>query len=103
MVDTVKVRRESMRWELLRTLDKSRPHTSSDVFLLGVMQAIYRDATGLEVRRELEYLASRDLVELVKEPSGTWYADLTRHGVDIAEYTIDCEPGIARPVKYWSD
>ena len=25
----------------------------------------------------------------------------SRYGVDIAEYTIDCEPGIARPAKYW--
>ncbi len=23
------------------------------------------------------------------------------HGTDLAEYTVDCEPGIARPVKYW--
>lgn len=103
MVDTTKVRRESMRWELLRTLDKGRPHTSSDVFLLDIMQAIFRDATALEVRRELEYLAARGLVELAREPSGMWYADLTRYGVDIAEYTLDCEPGIARPVKYWSE
>ena len=28
------------------------------------------------------------------------FADLTRHGVDVAEYTVDCEPGIARPAKY---
>ncbi|MDO4725232.1 MAG: hypothetical protein Q4A97_10800 [Comamonadaceae bacterium] len=103
MVDHVKTRREQMRWELIRVLDKSRPHTSSEVFLLGIMQAIFRDATALEVRRELDYLAARDLVELVKESSGMWYADLSRHGVDIAEYTIDCAPGIARPVKYWSE
>ena len=103
MVDNAKVRRETMRWELLRTLDKSRPHTASDAFLLGIMQAIFADATALEVRRELDYLADRDLVEIVKEPSGMWYADLTRYGVDIAEYTLDCEPGIARPLKYWSE
>ena len=30
-----------------------------------------------------------------------WFADLTRLGVDLAEYTIDCQPGIARPDKYW--
>ena len=40
MVDHVKVRRESMRWNLINTLDKARPHTSSEQFLLDVMRAI---------------------------------------------------------------
>jgi len=102
MIDHAKVRRESMRWNLINTLDKARPHTSNEQFLLQVMQAIYPDATALEVRRELDYLADRDLVELNKQPSGTWFADLTRYGVDIAEYTIECDPGIARPAKYWA-
>ncbi len=102
MVDHSKVRRESMRWNLINTLDKARPHTSSEQFLLDVMRAIYPDATALEVRRELDYLADRKLVDLNKTPSGAWFADLTRYGVDIAEYTIDCAPGIARPVKYWA-
>lgn len=103
MVDTTKVRRESMRWNLIQTLDKLRPHTSSAQYLLDVMRAIYPDASALEVQRELDYLAGRDLVEVVKQPSGMWFADLTRYGVDIAEYTIACEAGIARPAKYWSD
>ena len=102
-VDQKKVRRESMRWNLINTLDKSRPHTSSEQFLLDVMRAIYPDVTALEMRRELDYLADRELVDLQKQPSGTWFADLTRYGVDIAEYTIDCEPGIARPAKYWAE
>ena len=61
----------------------------------------YPDATPLELRRELDYLSDRDLVKLEKRPDGKWFADLTRYGTDVAEYTIDCEPGIARPVKYW--
>ena len=97
-----KARREGMRWQLIRTLDLARPHTSSELFLLDVMRAIYKDATPLEVRRQLDYLADRAIIELVKEPSGTWFADLTRHGIDIAEYTVQCEAGIARPEKYWS-
>ena len=23
------------------------------------------------------------------------------HGTDVAEYTVECDPGIARPQKYW--
>ena len=59
------------------------------------------DRLDSEIRRELDYLADRCLVTLDKQPSGKWFADLTRYGTDIAEYTIDCAPGIARPVKYW--
>lgn len=101
MID--KIRRESMRWNLMLTLNKARPYTSNEKFLLAVAQAIYPDSTALELRRELDYLADRRMVDLVKEPSGTWFADLTRLGVDVVEYTVDCGPGIARPQKYWSE
>ena len=70
---------------------------------MDVMRGIYHQVTALELRQQLEYLSDRKLVALVKQPSGRWFADLTRLGVDIAEYTIDCQPGIARPEKYWSD
>lgn len=103
MADMAKVRRESMRWNLINTLNKARPHTTNEQFLLDVMRAIYPDATALEVRRELDYLEDRKLVELNKMPSGAWFSDLTRYGVDLAEYTIDCAPGIARPEKYWAE
>ena len=96
-----KARREGMRWHIINTLNKALTYTSSEAFLLNVMRGIYPDATALELRRELDYLADRRLVELVKQPSGMWFADLKRLGVDIAEYTIDCEAGIARPPKYW--
>lgn len=102
-VDQARVRRESMRWHLIVALHKARPFTYSEIHLLDVMRAIYLDASALEVRRELDYLDDRKLIELVKQSSGTWFADLTRWGVDLAEYTVDCDPGIARPVKYWAE
>ena len=102
MVDQAKVRRESMRWNILLTLNNARPIGAYEELVLSTIQAIYPDATALEVRRELDYLSDRDLVELRKEPSGRWWGSLTRYGTDIAEYTLDCEPGIARPAKYWS-
>ena len=100
-LDMLKVRRESMRWMILLTLNNARPIGAFESVVLSVVQSEYPDATGLEVRRELDYLHDRELVKLDKQPSGKWFAELTRFGVDIAEYTIDCEPGIARPVKYW--
>lgn len=101
-VDFAKVRRESLRWLLLLALNHARPEGCNEPPLLSVAQSQYPDATPLEVRRELDYLADRDLVELKRAQAGPWHAALTRYGVDIAEYTIDCEPGIARPAKYWA-
>nr|DAY37438.1 MAG TPA: hypothetical protein [Caudoviricetes sp.] len=96
-----KARREGMRWHLINTLNKARPYTSSEVFLLDVMRGIYPNTTPLELRVQLEYLQDRHLIDLTKQPSGMWFADLNRLGVDVAEYTIDCQAGIARPEKYW--
>lgn len=100
-IDQAKIRRESLRWLILLTLNNARPVGAYEIPILAVAQSEYPDATPLEIRRELDYLGDRDLVKLTKEPSGRWFADLTRYGTDIAEYTIDCEPGIARPAKYW--
>ena len=100
-IDHSKVRRESLRWLILLTLNNARPMGAQEGPILSVAQSVYPDATQLEVRRELDYLHGRELVQLVKSPSGPWHAELSRHGLDVAEYTVDCEPGIARPAKYW--
>lgn len=101
MLDSAKARRESMRWMILLTLNNARPYGAAEELVLSTIHGIYRDATPTELRRELDYLSDRKLVELKKEPSGRWFADLTRYGTDVAEYTVDCDPGIARPAKYW--
>ena len=101
MIDTAKVRRESMRWNILLILNNARPVGAYEELVLATLQSIYPDATALELRRELDYLADRQLVTLNKEPSGRWFAELNRHGTDVAEYTVECDPGIARPQKYW--
>lgn len=100
MIDQEKVRRESMRWYIILTLYNARPNYAWEELVLTTMQALYPDATQREVRLGLDYLSDRQLVDLTKEPSGRWFADLTRHGVDLAEYTVDVDPGIARPAKY---
>lgn len=101
-IDVARVRRESLRWLILLTLNNARPVGAYEGPILSVAQSEYPDATPLELRRELDYLHDRQLVELVKEPSGRWFGELTRLGVDVAEYTVDCQPGIARPAKYWA-
>ncbi len=100
-VDLQKTRREYIRWVLLLGLNNSRPIGTVESVLLSIVQALHPDATALEIRCELDYLSERELVKLEKRPIGVWKADLTRAGIDMVQYTIDCEPGIARPVKYW--
>lgn len=83
------------------TLNNARPIGAYELLILSVAQSEYPDATALELRRELDYLHDRELVKIDKQPSGKWFSELTRIGVDVAEYTVPCEPGIARPAKYW--
>lgn len=101
MIDPAKARREHLRWLIVLTLNNARPIGAFEGPILTVAQSEYPDATPLELRRELDYLHERELIEVKKHPDGRWHASLTRAGVDLAEYTVDCEPGIARPVKYW--
>ncbi|MXR36722.1 hypothetical protein [Craterilacuibacter sinensis] len=100
-LDPLKARRESMRWAILLTLNNARPVGAHEALILSTLQGVYPDATALELRRELDYLADRTLIDIKRDPAGPWAADLTRLGVDIVEYTVDCQPGIARPAKYF--
>lgn len=101
MIDFAKTRRESLRWYILLTLNNARPIGAYEELVLATIQGIYPDATQLELRRELDYLDERELLTLRREPDGHWFTALTRHGVDVAEYTVECDAGIARPRKDW--
>lgn len=99
--DLDKARRETNRWLILQCLDVSRPIGAGESLLITALQDTV-PLTAQELRRELDYLEGRHLVELSgRNTAPQWHAKLTRHGVDLVEYTTDCEPGIARPPKYW--
>lgn len=100
MIDLAKQRREFMRWVLLLGLYNARPIGAWEEVLISIMLGVWPDATKHEVRLALDYLGDRKLIELVKQPDGRWWADLNRYGVDVVEYAVPCEPGIARPQKY---
>ncbi|MDH0337570.1 hypothetical protein [Metapseudomonas otitidis] len=102
MIDPAKARRESLRWFILVTLNTSRPIDPHEAVVLTTVQGIYPDVTPLELRRELDYLGDRLLVTLNKRSDGPWICGLTSLGVDVAEYTVACHAGIARPEKYWA-
>ena len=96
-IDHPRIRREAMRWYLIVAANVSRPHGIYVEGMLPVVQAVYADATEHEVKRELDYLEGRDLVKVKRDGMDRWYVQLTRHGIDLAEYTSVLEPGIARP------
>jgi len=96
-----KIRREHIRWIVLLTLNNARPIGAYDSVILSVIRAEYPDVAINEVRQHLDYMNERELIHAKKEPDGRWFARLARYGIDVVEYTVDCEPGIARPEKYW--
>jgi hypothetical protein len=98
--DLDKARRETNRWLILQTLDCARPLGAGESLLISALSDTVK-ITQLELRRELDYLHERQLVELSGRNGPQWHAKLTRDGIDVVEYTVDCEPGIARPQKYW--
>lgn len=92
-----KIRREQMRWFLLVAANVSRPVGMYTEAMLPIVQATYPDATHKEVRVHLDYLEERQLVKIQRDSLDRWYVELTREGVDVVEYTVPIEPGIARP------
>lgn len=100
-MDIEKSRRDHLRWQILVAVNASRPVPLNEQLMLSVLQDVPLHLTPLELRRELDYLADRKLVELTGIHGPIWSATLTRFGVDVVEYTVDVDPGISRPVKYW--
>lgn len=97
LVQIAAARRGAMRWHLLSAINLSRPHGMYTSGLLPIMQSVYPDATELEIRRELDYLEERKLVNIARDSLDRWMVELGRHGIDVVEYTVACEPGILRP------
>ena len=96
-----KWRREVLRWRIIQTLNIGRPYPVSEDILYQTVAGPDMPVREFDVRKELDYLRVRELVKIRGQGTPKWTAELTRYGVDLAEYNIDCEAGIARPVKYW--
>lgn len=102
-MDTLRIRRESLRWYVLLALNNARPSELVEQILQATMRDIFPDATPMEVRRALDYLEGHGFLALRKTPTGIWWSKLTTKGTDYVEYNSEDEVGIARPQKYWGD
>ena len=98
-IDIEQKRREEARWRILRMIDAGRPVPLSEHIIWRILNEIKIPFTMNEVRRELQYLRDRNLITIEGEDTDTWYGKLTWHGIDLVEYTVAAEPGIARPRK----
>lgn len=92
-----RAQRETMRWRVLKILDAGRPVAMSESIVLTALSDAKFQVTLVALRRELDYLENRKLIEITGRDTSTWSAELTHYGVDLVEYAIPCNPGIARP------
>lgn len=99
-IDMERAQREEARWRILRALDAGRPGAVSEMIIFRVLKDIKLSITPKGLRRELDYLRDRELIKILDEDGPVWSAELTRTGVDVVEYTVTCDPGIARPRKW---
>jgi hypothetical protein len=100
--DIEKARRENLRWLILLALNSAQPVGTSEQVIFSAISPMMPDLTQLELRRSLDYLAERDLIKITgRDMQPQWFCKLDRYGIDVVEYTVECEQGIARPKKYW--
>jgi hypothetical protein len=100
VIDLARARREEIRWMILRALDAARPVGTTEIIIMKAMEPVCPDITLIEIRRELDYLADRELITVMNTDLPVWFAKINRHGIDIVDYTVPCHPGIARPRRW---
>ena len=87
------------RWDILRTLRVGGHLGATETMIRDVLIAGYLGVTKLWIRDQLAYLETRKLIAIDRSEVEPWRATLTRHGYDVADYQVPCEPGIRRPPR----
>ena len=96
-------RKEGGRWTALSAIDAGGHMGATEDMIMAAIVPSWLGVHRDWLRDQLHYLESRDLIEIERHEIKPWRATLTRHGKDIVDYVVDCEPGISRPRKYWGD
>jgi len=100
IAEMARARREELRWVILRALNAAHPMGTTETVVMSAIAPLFADVTTAELRREIAYLEERGLIEIGEKRRPIWQAKINRHGIDIVEYTVDCQPGIARPEQW---
>lgn len=100
MTDLEKAEREVARWRILVTIHIGGPWPVNE----GTIQMALEDSAHRmslsKLRRELDYLARKDLVKIHDTDKPSWSITLTALGTDVVEYTAGRPDGIGRPSKW---
>ena len=94
-------RKEGARWIILQTTGLGADLGVTEDMILPVLQSSWVGLARGFMRGQIDYLESRGLISTERPALKPWRVRLSRHGHDLVDYTVDCEPGIARPEKYW--
>lgn len=100
-IDLKQKEREQSRWLILSVLNAARPIGTNEGLILSTIQSVLPGVTQQEIRKEMDYLEDRKLIKVSNKHTGVWFGELSRYGVDVVEYTLPVDPGIARPERYW--
>jgi len=92
-------RREQNRWHTLQAVDVGRTTGVADALLVRVLQSVDTSCSLQDVRKYLEYLDGKKLIELRKHEDGSYCGYILAAGTDVVEYAVDCPVGIQRPAR----
>ena len=90
-----------IRWDIIRTLRVGGHLGATERMIKDVLIAGYIEVSDHFIRDQITYLEKRKLIDVSRSEIEPWRLTLTRHGYDIADYQVDCEPGIHRP-PHWN-
>ncbi len=102
-MNVIQARKENLRWLIVYALDFARPVGTSDAVIHSAILKIDEETTLIEVRKGLDYLEGKKLVQVDRKKAPTWLAKLTADGVDFVEYNERDDlntKGIARPEQW---
>ncbi len=96
-IDLERARREELRWLILLALNAARPMGTSEAVIKNAIEPVILDITQHDVRTELDYLDERGLIHVTGKDGIVWHGKINRYGIDVVEYSVECDPGIKRP------
>ena len=89
----------SVRWSILRTLECAGHLGATETMVKSVLDTEFFGVTQKIMRDQITYLETRDLVTVARSEVDPWRVNLDRYGWDVAQYQVDCDPGIRRPPR----
>lgn len=87
-------RRQNLRTSILQVLNVARPYATSEKLVLQTLGDVQEDCGPGELRRELDYLAEKEIVVIRDRSAPVWMISLTAYGVDVVEGAVELPPGL---------